>query len=308
MPAPLSGSIVGLSKSAIRERAVAFSARWTGQQREAAEKQTFWNDFMRVFGVDRKETGVYEELARRVSTGRHGWIDLLVPGEMAVEHKTSGEDLAKAMDQLLDYMPSLHTTKKPWLLITCDFNRFLWHNLESAEEGIFPLEDLAHNIGLFWWLAKHAHPSESYEDEEAVNLVATGYMATLHDALLATSYDEHALRELMTRILFCLFADDTDIWDRGAFRNYLHLHTREDGSDLGSTLAYIFQILNTPLKLGRTTLMMTSLLSATSTATYLRLSSPYRAVMKRFVPPFLRLVALTGLAFPRPSLALCSKM
>ena len=40
---------------------------------------------------------------------------------------------------------------------------------------------------------------------------------------------------------------DTDIWDRGAFRNYLHLHTKEDGSDLGSTLAYIFQILNTPI-------------------------------------------------------------
>ena len=246
MPGPLSESIVGLSKSAIRERAIAFSARWAGPQREAAEKQTFWNDFMKVFGVERKEVGVYEELAKRVSTGRHGWIDLLVPGEMAVEHKTSGEDLSKAMDQLLDYMPSLHATKKPWLLVTCDFRRFLWHNLETGEEGIFPLEELAHNIGLFWWLANHGHPTESYEDEEAVNLVATGYMATIHDALLATNYDAHALRELMTRVLFCLFADDTDIWDRGAFRNYLHLHTREDGSDLGPTIAYIFQLLDTP--------------------------------------------------------------
>jgi hypothetical protein len=45
--------------------------------------------------------------------------------------------------------------------------------------------------------------------------------------------------------LFCLFADDTDVWDRGAFRNHLYLNTREDGSDLGPVLAYLFQLLNT---------------------------------------------------------------
>jgi hypothetical protein len=69
-------------------------------------------------------------------------------------------------------------------------------------------------------------------------------MAQVHDALLEGNYDPPALKELMTRILFCLFADDTDVWDRGLFQNYLHLNTREDGSDLGSTLNYIFQILN----------------------------------------------------------------
>ena len=75
--------------------------------------------------------------------------------------------------------------------------------LQTGEEGIFPaLEELVHNISLFWWLANHPHPRETYEDEEAVNLVATGYMAALHDALRATNYDEHALRELMTESSF----------------------------------------------------------------------------------------------------------
>ena len=73
--------------------------------------------------------------------------------------------------------------------------------------------------------------------------MATGYMATLHDAVRASGYDDHSLREWLTRILFCLFADDTEVWDRNAFSNYLYLHTRQDGSDLGQALSYLFQIL-----------------------------------------------------------------
>jgi len=242
-PAP---SIVQLSKTTIRDRAAKFVKRWSGgPQKEFAEKQTFWNEFMAVFGVDRREWGVYESLAGRVSTGGKGHIDLLVPGEMAVEHKTSGEDLEKAMDQLIDYLGTLHASKMPWLLVNSDFDRFTWKNLETGDEGEFVLADLPHHLDLFWWLARYAHPHEHYEDEEEVNLKATGYMAKLHDALIASGYDEHALRELMTRILFCLFADDTDVWDRAAFRNYLHLNTREDGSDLGPVLIYLFQVLNT---------------------------------------------------------------
>ncbi|MHB2029337.1 MAG: DNA methyltransferase, partial [Acidimicrobiales bacterium] len=56
----------------------------------------------------------------------------------------------------------------------------------------------------------------------------------------------HALREWLTRILFCLFADDTAVWDKGAFKHHIFLNTRADGSDLGPVLAYLFQILNTP--------------------------------------------------------------
>lgn len=242
---PKSAAIVQLSKATIRDRAAAFVARWDGPHKEQAEKQTFWNELLAVFGVDRKEVGVYEALASRVSTDGIGWIDLLIPGEMAVEHKSTGSDLKKAMGQLVDYMASLHQSKMPWLLVNCDFEHFTWRNLETGEEGAFSLAEFPHHLDLFFWVAHYAHPHEQYEDEEAANLVATGYMAKVHDALLASNYDAHALKELMTRILFCLFADDTDVWDRGLFRNYLHLNTKEDGSDLGSTLNYIFQILNT---------------------------------------------------------------
>lgn len=222
-----------------------FAKKHADDHSEAAERQLFWNDFfLSIFGVPIKSVGQFEMAATRLSTGNRGWIDLLVPGEMAVEHKSAGEDLGKAMDQLFDYLDSLQDAAKPWLLVVCDFQNFYWHNLNERTQGKFSLAELSKNVDVFWWLA--GHRSEGiFEDEEAANLVATGYMAKLHDAVMASGYDPHALREWLTRILFCLFADDTEVWDRKAFGLYLFLHTNADGSDLGPTLAYLFQILNT---------------------------------------------------------------
>jgi hypothetical protein len=149
------------------------------------------------------------------------------------------------MDQLVDYIDSLQHAAQPRLLVACNFQEFYWQDTETHTEGRFALADLSKNVELFWWLAGHG-THEVFEDEEEANLVATGYMATLHDAVLASGYNPHSLREWLTRILFCLFADDTEVWDRNAFSNYLFLHTETDGSDLGPNLAYLFQILNTP--------------------------------------------------------------
>lgn len=50
------------------------------------------------------------------------------------------------------------------------------------------------------------------------------------------------------RIVFCLFADDTGIFEpRGIFQELIESRTNEDGSDLGGWLANIFQTLDTPL-------------------------------------------------------------
>jgi hypothetical protein len=48
------------------------------------------------------------------------------------------------------------------------------------------------------------------------------------------------------RLLFCLFAEDTGIFDRQQFKDYIDERTSEDGSDLGHHLSTLFQVLNTP--------------------------------------------------------------
>jgi hypothetical protein len=98
---------VTLEKAEIRQRARAFARSWRGVTSQQSEKQPFWDAFFDVFGVRRRQVAVYEAIAQRASTGRHGWVDLLLPGQMAVEHKSAGESLDAAMGQLIDYLPSL---------------------------------------------------------------------------------------------------------------------------------------------------------------------------------------------------------
>ena len=50
----------------------------------------------------------------------------------------------------------------------------------------------------------------------------------------------------MVRILFCLFADDTGIFEKDTFKELIEIKTNVDGSDLGALLAHFFQVLNTP--------------------------------------------------------------
>lgn len=255
-----SGDVVGIraaveiSRTTIREQAVAFAANHANDTSEQGQRQTFWYEFYQVFGGSVRQVAIFEQIARRHTTGNVGWIDLLHPGEMAIEHKSAGGDLNAAMNQLLDYTPSLPVADLPWLLVVCDFKRFAWQNLESHESGEFPLSDLPDHIDLFSWIGGYRRPGEHFENEEDANLKATELLASVHDKLVETGYPEHALRKWITRILFCLFADDTRVWERDALRTFLALHTKPDGSDLGQTLAYIFEILDTPPEQRSTTL------------------------------------------------------
>lgn len=71
-------------------------------------------------------------------------------------------------------------------------------------------------------------------------------MGSLHDKLKDVGYDGHTLEVYLVRLLFCLFADDTSIFEKGIFQDYLTQNTRDDGFDLGSQMAMLFQILNSP--------------------------------------------------------------
>jgi hypothetical protein len=68
----------------------------------------------------------------------------------------------------------------------------------------------------------------------------------LHDTLEAGGYSGHALERFLVRILFCLFAEDTGLFERDAFHLYILNRTAEDGSDLGLHLARLFGVLDTP--------------------------------------------------------------
>ncbi|MEI6297242.1 MAG: DNA methyltransferase, partial [bacterium] len=92
---------------------------------------------------------------------------------------------------------------------------------------------------------REAAEGKSLEDQDSINLKAVGIMGNLHDTLEFGGYKGHPLERFLVRVLFCLFAEDTGIFERDAFRLYLENHTKEDGSDLGLHLARLWEALNT---------------------------------------------------------------
>lgn len=56
-------------------RAQQLTVEWQGETHERAGKDTFWNEFFAVFGVQRRRVAILEPWAERLSTGHHGFMD-----------------------------------------------------------------------------------------------------------------------------------------------------------------------------------------------------------------------------------------
>ena len=238
----------GIAQTATRPEMAAAAAKfvleWSGERRERAEKDSFWNEFFEIFGISRRRVGgVFEYVAQRHSTGRHGFMDLFWPGRIAVEHKSADESLDDAMDQLVDYLLTIDENDLPQLAVVCDFENFVVRDFDSPEPITFKLEELPAHLDLFTFLAGYRRGT-GFIDEEQANLKATELLANLHDQLKAYGYPIHDLRVLLVRLLYVLFADDTQVWQKNLFEDYIRVHTAEDGSDLGSRLRDLFDVLN----------------------------------------------------------------
>lgn len=91
-----------LSWNEIQDRAVEFSAKYKGETYEKGESQSFWSDFLHVFGVDRKRYGAFFEYAIKKNGGSQGFIDMFWPGKLLAEQKSAGRNLTKATSQAYD--------------------------------------------------------------------------------------------------------------------------------------------------------------------------------------------------------------
>lgn len=239
----------------VRDRARRFSKEWEGTEREAADKQTFWNDFFQVFGISRRRVATFEASVDRLG-GHRGSIDLFYPGKMIMEHKSEGQDLDLAFQQAVEYALGLPEDVAPSHIVVSDFRHFRVHDLEAVHdrrEYRFELKDLWKHVRLFGFLL--GYQTVEVKPEDPVNAKAVKAVAKLHDALKSSGYGGHQLEMLLVRLVYCFFAEDTGIFDElDSFRTYLELKTNVDGSDTGPRLAQIFQTLNQPKETRQTNL------------------------------------------------------
>ncbi|CAN1505451.1 DNA methylase, adenine-specific [Burkholderiaceae bacterium] len=201
-------------------------------------------DFFDIFGIPNKRVVIFEHNVQKLS-GANGYIDLFWPGKLLVEQKSLGKSLADAHDQAMDYSHSIPDHQLPELVVVCDFGTFELRHLQTGEVLRFKLKDLHKHVKHFGVLL--GYKVQAIRPEDPVNIKAAERMGRLHDTLKASGYQGHPLEVLLVRLLFCLFADDTGIFQpTDSFRAFIEERTAPDGSDLGPRLAQLFQVLNTP--------------------------------------------------------------
>ena len=237
---------MAISWNEIKTRAAAFVNEWNDKAltaREEADAQSFENDFFHIFGVERSRVAIFEQKVRLDDDAR-GYIDLFWKGHIIVEMKSPGKDMQRAYEQAKAYANALAPADVPKCILICDFRHFHYYDLlDNARRHEFPLSELTDHVELFSDLA--GYKDVEYKKQDAVNVEAAERMGRIHDALKAIGYEGHQLEVYLVRLLFCLFADDTGIFEPpDSFIKYILQRTNVDGSDLALHLQSIFDVLN----------------------------------------------------------------
>jgi hypothetical protein len=224
-------------------RADSFAREWQSAKYERGEAQTFWNEFLEIFGIDRKLVASFEEPIKKID-GRQGYIDMFWKGKVLIEHKSLGKDLDGAFQQAIDYLPNIPEEDKPEYIIVSDFQNFEIHHLESKEEKKFGLPELSENIENFTFLEESFY--KIYEERKELNIKAGYLIGEIHDGLVESGYSSENLDIYLIRQLFMLFADSTGIWDKDLFRSWFD--SIKEPRYIGSQMGTLFNILDTPVE------------------------------------------------------------
>jgi hypothetical protein len=240
---------MALSWNEIKERAINFSKEWANTQNEEADAKPFLIEFFNVFGINSKKVSAFEHRVKKLDDS-DGYIDLLWKGTILIEMKSRGKNLDKAYSQAKAYLHGLKQHEIPKYILVSDFENFRLYDLENKnitsneiEYIRFKINELVHNISHFSYLL--GYQKIVYKEQDSANIKAAELMGKLHDRLEDIGYTDHPLEVYLVRVLFCLFAEDTTIFNRQQFQEYIEQRTAEDGSDLAPKLQELFQVLNT---------------------------------------------------------------
>ena len=228
---------MALSWNEIKDRAVSFSKEWEDTTSEDAEAKPFLVEFFNVFGISRKKFASFEHKVKKLNEA-DGYIDLLWKGTILIEMKSKGKDLDKAFKQAKDYLHGLKDHEYPKYILVSDFEYFRLYDLEEDKTVEFKLNELYKNVQHFGYLL--GYQKKTFKEQDPVNIQAAELMGKLHDRLKEIGYDGHPLEVYLVRLLFCLFAEDTTIFNKQQFQDYIEQRTSEDGSDLAARIQELF--------------------------------------------------------------------
>ena len=239
---------------------------WRERNETATEKkyaQQFWFELFNCFGVNAARMDLFEQDARRGSTGSSGYIDLFWPGVVIGEAKSLGVNLDIAHVQARDYLAggTLNDFEMPRYILCSNFESIRLSKLGDPETRFditFSLSELPDYIDQLRFLA--GFETVTKEEEEEASIQASKLMADLFTAMAGDEVDEAVGDEAptdpeeedyrtqqtsmyLTRLLFLLFGDDAGLWEQDLFYRFVLEETTAE--NLGPQLNSLFEVLNT---------------------------------------------------------------
>lgn len=247
-----------------RKRAAkAFAEYWKTRGDEKSDSQSFWLALVRdVLGVAEPEKFILFE--ERVKLDHTSFIDGHIPStHVLIEQKKKGLNLRSPVRQsdgtLLNpfqqaqrYSAALPYSQRPRWIITCNFEEFLIYDMEkpTGEPESILLKDFAKEYYRLQFLVEEK--SELLHREEQISIQAGDLVGKLYDAILKQYKNPedknslHSLNILCVRLVFCLYAEDSDIFgEHLKFHNYIK---RFAPRDVRRALIDLFRVLDTRIE------------------------------------------------------------
>lgn len=208
----------------------AFKDKWRNTPlTERQSYQSHFNDLCRLlevpapYEIDTEGTHYCFEKGGEKTTGRQGWADVWKRGCFGWEYKKAHADLTAAYAQLQQYAPALDN---PPLLIVCDTQRFVIHtNFTNTPRTTyeFGLADLVapetrRRLRLAFTDPDQLKPGVT---RESITKDAAKRFAELADRLRARGHEPQRVAHFVSRLLFCLFAEDIGLLTGNLFTKLL---------------------------------------------------------------------------------------
>lgn len=169
-------------------------------------------------------------------------------GELTVKNKKLFFKEAKTQELESLFAEIPHAKKGLRFIIVTDFITLKAIDTKLQTTLDIALTELPKNSDFFWPLAG-VERATVYDEKEA-DVKASVKMAKLYEELKKenptnTHAEIHALNVFLTRLLFCYFAEDTEIFTKeNQFTNYIKAVSKPDGSDLDVHIDKLFETLN----------------------------------------------------------------
>lgn len=208
-----------------------------------------------VYTLD-KETFIYNLLESyylpkaSISRLQKGSLNLSkVPGEVSWKKKLFfKEELKNDLHLTISSLKDELKHNQRFVIVT-DYKTLLAIDTLTKDQLDIPITDLPKYYDFFLpWagIEKATHAAENPADVKAAEKMAKLFDEIKKDNPDTSAEFIHNLNIFFSRLLFCYFAEDTNIFEDNQFSHAIESHTRADGSDLDAYLNRLFWVLNTP--------------------------------------------------------------